>query len=210
LTSDLDLVRRCLDGDRVAWSDLLARYGDLVHGLLHRTGLDADACSDGFQEVAIALWKSLPRLRRTERLLPWLAVTTKRVGWRLRKRTRARDHRQAEAARPERDAGPGPEATLASLEEEQIVREALGALGERCRRLLSALYFATGEASYDDISARLGIPRGSIGPTRQRCLETLRKEVEARGLRPDRVSADAPAASTKVERPTGRHRGRPS
>jgi RNA polymerase sigma factor (sigma-70 family) len=182
VTPDADLVRRCLDGDRVAWADLLGRYGDLVHSLLRRAGLDAAAAADGFQEVSVLLWKGLARLRSADRLLPWIATTTRRVAWRARKRSKARDLRQAAAARTEQDPADSPSDALVALEEEQAVRQALAALGERCRRLLSALYFQVSDGGYDEVAERLGIPRGSIGPTRQRCLEGLRRELVALGL----------------------------
>jgi RNA polymerase sigma factor (sigma-70 family) len=207
---DTDLVRRCLDGDRVAWADLLGRYGDLIYGLLHRAGLDPAACADGFQEVSLLLWKNLPRLRDADRLLPWIATTTKRVGWRTRVRRRAHDAREASVARADRDPGAPPDVALAALEEEQAVRTALAALAERCRRLLTALYFAPGEASYDDVSARLGIPRGSIGPTRQRCLEALREELESRGFGVPEVSTPPAPASVPAKRPSGRNRREPT
>jgi RNA polymerase sigma factor (sigma-70 family) len=179
---DADLVKRCLAGDRVAWADLLARYGDLVYALLRRSGLDATASADAFQEVSILLWKGLGRLKDAQRLLPWIATTTRRVAWRAKKRSKDRDARQTAAARPEADPGAAPEDLVAQLEQEQAVRLALASLGERCRRLLSALYFQPNEDGYDAVAERLGIPRGSIGPTRQRCLEGLRDELVARGF----------------------------
>lgn len=209
-SSDADLVRRCLDGDRVAWAELLARYADLVHGLLHRAGLDSSACADGFQEVSLLLWRHLRRLRDADRLLPWIATTTKRVGWRARRRARAHDAREASVARADRDPAAAPDVALAALEEEQAVRESLAALAERCRRLLTALYFAPGDGSYDDVAERLGMPRGSIGPTRQRCLEALRKELEARGFGAPDVSAAPSPASVPATRAAGRRRKEPS
>ncbi len=70
MSTDTDLVRRCLDGDRLGWAELLARYGDLIYGLFHRAGLDKTSAADGFQEVSILLWKSLkPKpLKRLKRL----------------------------------------------------------------------------------------------------------------------------------------------
>jgi RNA polymerase sigma factor (sigma-70 family) len=166
MSTDTDLVRRCLDGDRLGWADLLARYGDLIYGLFHRAGLDKTSAADGFQEVSILLWKSLKKLRRAESLVPWIATTTKRIAWRMKQRSRSRADRDASVARPEADTGGGPDDTVARLEEEQRVREALATLGERCRRLLGAT--STGRG-YDDRGAlaspaisgrRAAVPRG--------------------------------------------------
>lgn len=195
VTSDADLIRRCLVGDRVAWAELLSRYGDLVYGVLARESLDAAAAADAFQEVSVLLWKGLAKLRDVERLAPWLVVTSRRVAWRMRKRTKARRAREQASSRREAEGSVGPDTELSRIEEEQVVREALGALGERCRRLLTALYFEATNGSYDDVSARIGIPRGSIGPTRQRCLDSLRAELFARGIGPE-VSTPSPAASS--------------
>jgi RNA polymerase sigma factor (sigma-70 family) len=205
--SDADLVRRCLAGDRVAWTELLSRYADLVYGLLHKEGLDADACGDGFQEVSVRLWKGLHTLRNVDALLPFLATTTRRVAWRRRVRDRAREKREGLRARSEVDPGAEPLATLAALEEEQSVRRALDALADRCRRLLRALYFEPAASDYDAIAERLGIPRGSIGPTRRRCLEGLRRELWALGVGPD-VSPPPPADSPAVPRRRRTKRGR--
>ncbi len=183
--TDPALVRRCLDGDRSAWGDLLGRYADLMYGLLRRSGLDEATAADAFQEISLLLWKQLKRLRDAERLLPFIATTTRRVAWRMKKRDRARAGRDREVARPEAAAEPSPDEQVASLEQEQAVRVALSSLGERCRRLLSALYFTSADGGYDEVAERLGIPRGSIGPTRRRCLEGLRKELLALGFAGD-------------------------
>lgn len=197
MSSDADLVRRCLEGDRVAWTQLLARYADLGFALLRRAGLDDAAAEDAFQEVAILLWKNLKRLRDVGRLASWIGTTTRRVAWRAKHRGKTRGGHEAAAARPDVAAGRAPDEAVGALEEEQALREALAALGERCRELLSLLYFQPVDASYDEIARRLGVPRGSLGPTRQRCLESLRQDLEARGVA-GRVSDPSPPASAGV------------
>jgi RNA polymerase sigma factor (sigma-70 family) len=193
---DPELVAACLGGDAGAWSALLARYLDLVYGLARRSGLDDALAQDVVQEVSLALWRSLPRLQNAQRLLPWILTTTRREAWRQGRRRRGALRREREQARAEAALPPpAPE----ELERQQAVREALAELGERCRRLLEALYFeAAGEGGYDVVAERLGIPRGSIGPTRARCLEKLRAELLARGHGP------AEDVSTPVTRPSSR------
>jgi RNA polymerase sigma factor (sigma-70 family) len=193
--SDRELIQGCLAGDRVAWSDLLARYGDLIYGLMRKQGLDSASAADGFQEVTIALWKAMGRLRGTENLLPWIATTTRRIAWRALKRARMAAGRQAAAARSEADPGASPGEALALLEREQAVRRALAALGDRCRQLLSALYFQPFEDGYTGLAQRLGIPRGALGPTRQRCLEGLRAQLALLGFSEMDVSPEAPQAT---------------
>lgn len=207
MSDDAALVRRCLDGDRAGWAELLERYADLVYGVLHRAGLDKTSAADAFQEVSVLLWKSLPRLKKVASLVPWIATTTKRVAWRMKQRAKARVGRDAAVARSEADPRKAPDLAVSALEEEQAVREALSTLGERCRRLLTALYFQDNPGGYDDVAERLGIPRGSIGPTRQRCLEGLRRELLARGIGDEGVSPAPPAASRRARDVDRRARG---
>jgi RNA polymerase sigma factor (sigma-70 family) len=202
--TDPELVAACLAGEARAWNALVARYADLVYGLARQAGLDPSRAQDVVQDVHVALWKGLARLRQAERLLPWLVKTARREAWRASRRSRSAAARERATARRETAEGPPLGAGLEALEEEQAVREALAALDERCRRLLRALYFEGGlDAGYDALAERLGIPRGSIGPTRGRCLEKLKGEVAARGLAPDGASvSDARgSASTRQKRP---------
>lgn len=198
---DPALVAACLDGEAAAWSELLGRYADLVYGLARQCGLDDARAQDVVQEVSLALWRGLPRLRAAERLLPWVLTTTRREAWRLARRGRAARRREEDVARPEADPAPPSAGSLERLEEEQAVREALAALEERCRRLLRALYFEpVGAQGYDALAEHLGIPRGSIGPTRGRCLAKLREHLEVLGLGPG--PEDGPAGGD-VSGPAG-------
>ena len=84
-------------------------------------------------------------------------------------------------------AGPAPDppadATLEEIEEQALVRQALERLGDRCRRLLWHLFYKHEPLSYADLARDLGMPEGSIGPTRARCLEKLRGVLGAMGFR---------------------------
>jgi len=177
--TDAELVRRCLAGESDAWRGLLERYADLVHALLRRSGLDESSAEDAFQEVALLLWKHLRRLRDVERLASWVGTTTRRIAWRSRHRTRTREGHESAARRADVQAEADRGATV---EEEQALREALGHLGARCRELLSLLYFQSSEDSYEEVARKLSMPRGSLGPTRARCLEALRQELLLRGV----------------------------
>ncbi len=205
MTPDSLWIRRCLEGDRAAWSALLARYANLAYALLRRAGLDAHAADDAFQEVAVLLWRHLPRLRDEGRLASWIGTTARRVAWRSKSRSRRRSEREAAASRPDRSAAPAPDVAAGTAEQEQAMREALADLGPRCREILSLLYFQSVDCSYDEAARRLGMPRGSLGPTRQRCLDALREGLEARGLAPGvsesgpRGSADSSSRSRRTE-----------
>ena len=88
---------------------------------------------------------------------------------------------------------------MAALEEEQAVRTAFFALTERCRRLLDALFFRDHPGSYADIAADLGVPVGSLGPTRRRCLEALKRALSRQGF-PAPSDDDVSAASGRSSR----------
>ena len=66
------------------------------------------------------------------------------------------------------------------LEQQQLVREAVESLPERCRHLLTMLFYEKDELSYADIGRRLGMPVSSVGPTRARCLEKMKRLLQGR------------------------------
>jgi RNA polymerase sigma factor (sigma-70 family) len=173
---DRRLVRACLDGDEEAWKRLVDRYGALILSIPRRYGLDASACDDVFAEVCLTLVRSLGALRDAQALPRWLIRTTTRATWNVAKSVRRRPPKDLP---PLTGAAP-PDDFVETVEDEQIVREALAAAPERCRKLLTLLYFESPPPSYDEIARRLEVPRGSLGPTRSRCLEGLRKKVTPR------------------------------
>jgi RNA polymerase sigma factor (sigma-70 family) len=78
------------------------------------------------------------------------------------------------------DSRPGLDVALERLERAQEVREALGSLSERCQSLLKALYYERDEPDYRRVAEQLGMPVGSVGPTRGRCLERLLEALDSR------------------------------
>lgn len=174
---DAELVRSCLAGDNEAWTTLLRRYHQLIYSIPRRYGLDADDAADVYQAVCLALWNGLARLRSEKALTNWILVTTSRQSDRLSKR-RKRQRSDAD----DDDAMvrlPAPEtpplADLEELEEKQRLKQAMARLPQKCSELLTRLYLIEKTTDYDSVAADLGIPRGSIGPTRSRCLDKLKK-----------------------------------
>jgi RNA polymerase sigma factor (sigma-70 family) len=187
--TDAALVARCQQGDASAWEALVHRYQRLVYAIVRRMGLDEHAAADVFQTVFVRLMENLSRLTDHDRLQAWIVTTAKREALLQRKRgmravsmTPASDDDHPPTEWDIADDSPLPEDALAALQVQHQVRSALDRLDERCRALLSMLYI-NGEDSddekiaYDDVAARLGMPVGSIGPTRARCLGKLRKLV---------------------------------
>jgi RNA polymerase sigma factor (sigma-70 family) len=167
--SDSALVQACLTGDERAWEELVERYGRLVYSIPRRMGLPAADADDVFQNVFSALLRHLAGLRDQTRLAPWLITTTRRESWR---------HGRSSArfvALDDSIVDQAPEAIedVTRWEREQGVRQAMRRLDARCRALLSALFLDNTASSYEAVAARLGMPIGSIGPTRARCFRKL-------------------------------------
>jgi RNA polymerase sigma factor (sigma-70 family) len=174
------LVARARAGDAAAWDALVDRYLPLVTAVIGRLRLSAADADDVNQTVWLRLVEHLDRLREPRALPGWLATTARHEGLRLIKR-RGRDQPvdpggtsfdTAEAFDP-------GEALVQDLRSHAL-REAMTELPEKRRELL-LLLIADPPVSYDEISARLGIPKGSIGPTRARALEQLRSSRALRG-----------------------------
>jgi RNA polymerase sigma factor (sigma-70 family) len=175
--SDEALVLGCRAGDAIAWETLVDRYGRLVYSIARQAGLDQEQASDVFQRVFATLVEQVGQIEQPAQIGAWLATTTRRAAWRVSRLERVQlltSLDTPELVEPFAD-GPLPEALILRLEEQQQVRTAMSALDERCRNLLTLLFYRPDTARYDEIAATLGMNEGSIGPTRARCLRKLRR-----------------------------------
>jgi RNA polymerase sigma factor (sigma-70 family) len=178
--TDEALIAACRRGDAAAWEALIARYQRLVYSIPRRAGLDEDGAADVFQQVFATLLEHLDRIEHPERIAGWLATTARRETWRVSRQERARVARAggedgAELAATLPDGDPLPDEVLLQLEERHRVHLAVATLDERCRALLTLLFLRPEPPPYAEIAATLGVPEGSIGPTRARCLQKLRR-----------------------------------
>lgn len=186
-----DLVQRCLQGDSRAWEQLVNRYARLVYSIPARYALSATEADDIFQDVYLALAQHLHEIQDAERLPAWLATTARRLVWRALYKRRQEQPDETETLGEAFDA-PNAQTTLAPLptvqellenwQDQEAVAQGLQRLPERCRDLLALIFLDPAEPSYAEISERLGIPSGSIGPTRNRCLAHLRQLLEGLGF----------------------------
>lgn len=179
---DGDLARRCADGDELAWDTLVRRYRRLVYAVPNRARLPEDQIEEVFHQTFAKLAERIGTIRDRERVRSWMVTTARRLTIdfiRARQGSRQVDM-EDEAIASIADESEGAAESLERLERQHLVRQAMLRIGERCRRLLSALFYRTGPdpPSYDGVSEELGIPIGSIGPTRARCLRKLREEYE--------------------------------
>lgn len=174
---DATLCEACRAGDARAWETLVQRYSSLAYGVARRYRLPPGDCDDVHQACFMALVTALGKGDVIEKLGPWLATVAHRESWRVgRARNRALDKADFDSV-----AEPS-EATVRDLTEAHAVRQGLDSLGSPCRELLTALFSVAGEPHYPTISASLGIPVGSIGPTRARCLGKMEKFLRERGI----------------------------
>lgn len=188
------LVQRCLQGDQQAWNMLIARYARLVHSVPVRHGLAPHEVDDVGQETFLALAQSLHTVEDPERLPGWLVTTARRYTWRTIQRRRGET--------PLEDADSGEESDITSYQlvsplpspsdlvdgwgRQEALNTALRHIGERCRDLLTLVFLDASEPGYDEIASQLGMPKGSIGPTRNRCLQQLRSILRGLGFHGER------------------------
>ncbi|MFN8099744.1 MAG: sigma-70 family RNA polymerase sigma factor [Dermatophilaceae bacterium] len=170
------LVLAARDGDGQAWNTLVDRFARLVYAVALRCRLSHHDAADVSQTVWLRLAENLHRLHDPARVGAWLVTTTKRESLALI-RSRARyEPIDVTLLDLEDDAGMGPADALVRQETITEVAEAFALLSERCRELLRRLVVES--ESYQQISTDLAMPVGSIGPTRIRCLATLRRHLE--------------------------------
>ena len=170
------LVTRATDGDRQAWDALIDQYAPLVWSICRRHRLEAADAQDAAQTVWLKLVDHLDKIRDPAALPGWLATSTTQheCGRILRAARRSGHAGHALAETIADDHAQTAEQDLLAAERHAALREAFGQLPPGCQQLL-ALLTADPPVPYAEISARLGIPVGSIGPTRRRCLDKLRR-----------------------------------
>lgn len=184
---DHQLVAACLNGDQSAWEALIARYQRLIYSIPVKTGLSQDDAADIFQSVCLKLYEKLSSIRDTERISSWLITTTSRECWRLSARNRRESLPPGSADDENSDllaelpaTGPLADEERETLERQHQVRQGIDSLPDRCQQLITMLFYQKDELSYVDIARRMKMPVPSIGPTRARCLEKLKKLLEGK------------------------------
>jgi RNA polymerase sigma factor (sigma-70 family) len=172
----IDLVASARGGDIQAWDTLLERYTPLIWSICRKYRLGRHDADDVRQSVWLRLVDQLDKIRQPAALPGWLATTTRRECARL-----VRAAHGPHAVVYELDANNIPDKQAEAAEQELLVAERHAALREAFtylpaegQRLISML-IADPPVPYLEISARLGIPVGSIGPTRSRCLDRMRR-----------------------------------
>ncbi len=169
------LIQACRQGDATAWEQLLQKYERLVFSVARTCGLTPEDAADITQLTFSYLLQSLETVQ-ADHLGGWLATVARRHSWRVRKRqqrtsTMEVDVEGIDELFPQQMA----DRPIERWELVEWLHDGLAQLGERCQRLLIALYLDSQEYGYREIAQALGMPEGSIGPTRARCLTQLRQ-----------------------------------
>jgi len=168
------LVASAREGDQDAWNAIVERFLPLVCALVRRHRLSETDGDDVCQTVWLRLVEHLDALREPDALPGWISTTTRNECLRLlaaRKRMTPVDPMDSSALGGVTEDVSGKD--LVAIEERHALREALAELPAGRRELLVML-LTDPPIPYAEISERLGIPVGSIGPTRARALEQLR------------------------------------
>lgn len=185
------LVAAALDGHDDAWNALVDRLQRVVWKAVNMMTSDPDVRDDAFAATWLRLAERLDTIREPEKLPGWLATTaTNEVRQIVRRRGRT-DVSLTGSWRSGADDGPGDlgdrliaddgEHALGMVrsEEGEEVRAAFARLDEGCREIITVLVLAEPPLSYDEASEMLGRPIGSLGPTRGRCLDKMRRLLES-------------------------------
>lgn len=195
-TPDADLVQLCVEGDERAWKEVVRRYRRLVYAIPLRAGLRPEDVEEVFHETFARLAEKIGAIRDRSRLSAWLVTTARRLTIdAIRRRPRARSTESEEDLERIPDPEPLPPEALEEIETRHRVRQAVLRLGNPCRRLLTLLFYRSPDQppSYEAVAEHLGIPIGSIGPTRGRCLARLRAELEKQDELPRIRSSEPPS-----------------
>jgi RNA polymerase sigma factor (sigma-70 family) len=160
-------------GDEAAWRDLVRRFDPMLRGIVRGYRLDSADAEDVVQTTWIRAYRNLGRLNEPAAIGGWLAITARREALRSLQRT-VREFPTPEPRTDEPDAET-PEHVTVERERRRALRAAVRRLPVRQRALLTAMLDTPG-ASYEELSQRLQMPTGSIGPTRERALSSLRRD----------------------------------
>lgn len=181
--NDTRLVKECLSGNEAAWAQLIDKYKALIYSIPVKYGLPPHDAADVFQATCTELLVRLPELREPRALPKWLMQVAHHECYRWKRQQQRVVSRDGEADLPEPESPAIAESVVQQTQEEQMLREAMSALSPQCRRLVELLFFETPARPYANVAKELGLAVGSIGFTRQKCMDRLRRQLDELGFR---------------------------
>ena len=175
------LVAKAVAGDEEAFRALVDRHVGLVWSVIRSYRLSRGDAEDAAQGVWLSVVEHLGQLREAAAFPAWIATTTRRECLAVLQRSaRLPDDRYAALERIAA-TNTDPNRHLLADERSRALAEAIAELDERCRQLL-ALLGSDPPLAYEEVSAVLDLPIGAIGPTRNRCLDKIRRHRAIRRL----------------------------
>ena len=177
------LVRAAAMGETAAWDELVRRYGGLLWSICRDHRLSPADAADVFQLTWLRLLERLDSLNDPDRVGGWLATTCRRECLAVLRRAR-RVSPSSEAVEFHSEPAGGADAGVLRADRDASLWDAFARLGERCRKVLTVLVTEAedGPPSYREAAQQLQMPVGSLGPTRARCLEQLRRLLDDAGI----------------------------
>lgn len=169
---DKTLITLVKFGRASAWNQLVVRYRRLVYSIPMRMGLSSDDADDVFQNTFLSLHRQIERGDILGSLPAWLSTVARNESIATLRRRR----RLTGLEESEEQATEDPMKEMEMMVDSHRALRALEGMRDKCRELLTALY--VDGLSYEEVNQKLGMPLGSIGATRQRCIDTLRKLLE--------------------------------
>ncbi|HET7067476.1 MAG TPA: sigma-70 family RNA polymerase sigma factor [Nocardioides sp.] len=171
-----DAFRRWRTGEDAALDELVRVMSPVLWHVVRATGLDREATEDVVQNTWLTLVRSGDSVRDAQAITRWLCTAARREAWRVSKaatRTRPVEDDVLAARMPTESS---PESEVVTLDDKAVLWAAITRLPERCQRLLRIVAWEP-RPDYSSVADTLGMPIGSIGPTRRRCLDKLRIEL---------------------------------
>jgi RNA polymerase sigma factor (sigma-70 family) len=175
--TDERLVKDCLAGSEEAWALLIEKYKALIYSIPVKYRLPPHEAAEIFQATCVELLNRLPDLREPRALPKWLMQVAHHQCYRWKQQQLRVVSRDGDANLPEPETPAIAETLVQQTQEEQMLRDAIAALSPQCRRLVQLLFFETPARPYSEVAAELGLAVGSIGFTRQKCMDRLRKHL---------------------------------
>jgi RNA polymerase sigma factor (sigma-70 family) len=184
--TDSELIEKCLKGEIAAWEALVRRYQRLVASITYKFHLSSEDSADVFQSVCVILFQQLSNLKQQEKLSSWMITVTVRECWKLKRQQGNLNSLESEEWERLAEIADSShlqlQEAILGVERQHLIRRAVELLADRCRKLIEQLFYREDPAPYAEIAARLKMPVASIGPTRARCLEKLKEELEKVGF----------------------------
>ena len=168
-----DLMCAVKEGNDDALARIVTELSPLLWHVARAAGLSSGDAEDVVQTTWMRLLSHLDSIRTATALTRWLLVTTRREAWRVRAERRRRLPMDEEWFGRLPDPGPGSEEQVIADDQRRALWRAIGRLPRRCQELLRIVAFVP-RPDYQAVAAELGVPVGSVGPTRGRCLARLR------------------------------------